>query len=250
MEQKILYEDNHLLVVEKGQNIPTQSDASGDPDELSLMKNYLRETYHKPGNVYLGLVHRLDRPTGGVMVFAKTSKAASRLSDQLRSHAMRRVYLAAVSGKTPLSGSLEDYLLKDSRTNQSRVVSKETPGAKLARLRFLTLEQLHDMSLVAVQLQTGRSHQIRVQMAASGHPLIHDVKYNRNTTTGQLALYSCSLCLIHPTTKEPLQFVCPPPQTDPWTSFPAFLYEKESLLSLDQRLQIDTGSSDVIMNSF
>lgn len=250
MDPNILYEDNHLLVVEKAQNVPTQSDISGDPDQLSMMKNYIRETYHKPGNVYLGLVHRLDRPTGGVMVFAKTSKAASRLSDQLKTHQMRRVYLAAVSGKMPLSGNLEDYLLKDGRTNQSRVVSKDTPGAKLARLRFITLEQLRDSSLVAVQLQTGRSHQIRVQMAAFGHPLIRDVKYNRETTTGNLALYSCSLFLVHPTTKEPLRFVCPPPKEEPWTSFPSFLYEKDSLLSLDQKLQIDTNCANDIMNSF
>ncbi|MBR3195307.1 MAG: RluA family pseudouridine synthase [Clostridia bacterium] len=246
----IIYEDNHLLIAEKPQNIPAQADSSGDADFLGMLKDYLKETYHKPGNVYLGLVHRLDRPTGGVMVFAKTSKAAGRLSEQLRTHALHRIYLAVTDGQTPSSGTLCDYLLKDERSNQSRVVPSSCPGAKKAVLHYVRLDSSGTRSLIAVRLETGRSHQIRVQMAEAGFPLVHDVKYNPHTTTGPLALWSSVLTLTHPTTRETHVFLCPPPEKEPWTEFASSYYKEDALLSADRQLQIDTKRPDAIMNSF
>ena len=132
---KILFEDNHIIVVEKTPNIPSQSDKTGDIDMLTLVKQYIKEKYNKPGNVYLGLVHRLDRPVGGIMIFAKTSKAASRLSDEVREKVFKKKYLAVVDGKIEKTkGSLENYLYKDERNNMSKVVNKDKKNAKLAKL--------------------------------------------------------------------------------------------------------------------
>ena len=138
---KILFEDNHIIVVEKKPNIPSQADKTEDMDMLTLVKQYIKEKYNKPGNVYLGLVHRLDRPVGGIMIFAKTSKSASRLSDQVREKVFKKKYLAVVDGKiNPEQGTLEDYLYKDERHNMSKVVKKDKKNAKIAKLDYKVLK--------------------------------------------------------------------------------------------------------------
>lgn len=219
----VLYEDNHLLIVQKPQNMPAQSDSSGDPDLLTVLKAYVKKKYNKPGDVYLGLVHRLDRPAGGVMAFARTSKAAARLSAQLKTRQMSRTYLAVVAGAIKEDGALCDWLWKDERSNTSRVVSEGTAGAKLARLSYRALGVCGGNTLVEVHLDTGRSHQIRVQFAHAGHPLVCDQKYNRGAERGDLALWAWKLSLEHPTKKEPMTFTCPPPDRAPWNAFAKFL---------------------------
>ncbi len=168
----VLYEDNHIIVVEKFPNIPSQQDKTGDIDMLTLVKKYIKEKYHKPGEVYLGLIHRLDRPVGGVMVFARTSKAAARLSEQVRNKVFKKTYLTIVDGRLePSSDTLEDYLIKNERTNLSKVTKPETKNAKLAKLDYETIkydEQLN-LSVLKIKLYTGRHHQIRVQLSSRGH---------------------------------------------------------------------------------
>lgn len=217
----ILYEDNHLLVVVKPPNLLSQGDATGDPDLLSLLKDFLKEKYNKPGNVYLGLVHRLDRPVGGVMVLAKTSKAAARLSEQIREGKFGRSYLAVVHGHPKkLSGRLATYLLKDRQKNLVQVVKPGTKGAQEAVLRYQVVDMTAQLSLVRIELETGRSHQIRVQMAEMGHHLVGDQRYGpRSNERQQIALWAEKIRLIHPTTKEELEFSQAPPGEKPWTEF-------------------------------
>lgn len=219
---RVIYEDNHLLVVEKPPNIPTQADESGDPDMLSLLKADLKARYQKPGNVYLGLVHRLDRPVGGVMVFAKTSKAAARLSEQVRTHQFEKTYLAVVHGiPEPSQNRLRHFLLKDAATNTSRTVSAEQDGAKEAVLDYQVVQTSETLSLVEIHLLTGRSHQIRVQMATIGHPLYGDQKYGTivNRPGQQLALWAAALAFNHPTKGEDMVFSSRPPEIFPWSLF-------------------------------
>lgn len=215
---RILYEDNHLLVVEKPVNLPVQADNSGDDDLLTLLKADLKKRHQKPGNVYLGLVHRLDRPVGGVLVFAKTSKAASRLSDVLRKREMERKYLAVVRGSLDDGGLLKHHLWKDSEKNKVHAVKSSHTGAKKAVLHYETIERKDGMSLLAIRLHTGRSHQIRVQMAASDAPLYGDQKYGQhvNRPGQQIALWAHTLSFPHPTTKEILTFESNPPSEHPW----------------------------------
>ncbi len=219
----IIYEDNHILVVVKPVNVPSQEDSTKDPDMLTLLKEYLRETYHKTGNVYLGLVHRLDRPTGGVMVFAKTSKAAERLSESLREKDMEKKYLAVLSAVPPKKrGRLENYLLKDEAKNIVSVVPMAVEGAKYAALDYLILEKKDKICLVEVKLHTGRSHQIRVQTANIGCPIVGDQKYagNKYVKANQLALWSTELRFTHPTKKEIMVFRAFPDDTVfPWNEF-------------------------------
>mgnify|MGYP005774920777 FL=1 len=216
---KVIYEDNHIIVVEKIPNIPSQSDKTGDMDMLTLVKQYLKEKYQKPGNVYVGLIHRLDRPVGGVMIFAKTSKAASRLSNQVREKVFQKVYLAVVDGRPEKDkGILEDYLYKDERNNMSRVVRENKKNAKYAKLEYEVLyyHQLKNLSLVKVHLYTGRHHQIRVQLANSGHSIFGDNKYGTRGKGKQIALWAYQLTIEHPITKEKLQFVDLPEKIGTW----------------------------------
>ena len=200
---KILYEDNHVLVVVKPINMPVCSDSSGDLDLLSYLKSYLKEKYNKPGNVYLGLIHRLDRPVGGVMVFAKTSKAASRLSDQVRTGKVNKRYYAVICGNLSGSGEFHDKLLKDSKTNMVRVDS----SGKDSSLKYNVLWNKNNYSLVDIELITGRSHQIRVQFSSRGYPLFGDQRYNKSSKVGeQIALFSYYLSFIHPITHEVMEF--------------------------------------------
>jgi 23S rRNA pseudouridine1911/1915/1917 synthase len=206
---KVLYEDNHLLVVIKPQGIPTQADSSGDTDMLTLCKQYIKEKYNKPGEVYLGIVHRLDRPVGGVMVFARTSKAAARLSEQIRKGEFKKTYICMCEGK-PKGGKMEHYLRKDFKDNKVKVVSQDTEGAKYSLLKYEVIGFKDNIATCQVDLITGRSHQIRIQFAASGYPLINDMKYNKKAKPGNwIALYSKSIAFEHPTKKEPVEFSAP-----------------------------------------
>ena len=213
----VIYEDNHLLVVEKPINVPVQADKSGDEDLLTMLKKYLKEKYNKPGDVYLGLVHRLDRPVGGVMVFAKTSKAASRLSKQVQKHEFKKIYMAVIEGKVSESGTFKDKLKKDEKTNITRV----SEDGKEAELSYNLIGFVNNLSLVRISLKTGRSHQIRVQFASRKIPLYGDQKYNPNAVKDQIALFASKLEFKHPITKEVMSFELPLPERYPFTLFKA-----------------------------
>lgn len=222
MKIPILYEDNHLLIVEKPVNIPVQGDSSGDMDLLNILKNDIKIRYQKPGNVYLGLVHRLDRPVGGAIVFAKTSKAASRLSDMIRKNTIERKYIAVVHGKPKKQkAQLTHYLLKDEKKNKVSVVSPEHPKGKKAILDYEVIESKEGYSLLAVKLHTGRPHQIRVQLSSIGHPIYGDQKYgeHKNKPGQQIALWANAIELEHPVRKEPLEVNSLPPNHFPWNIF-------------------------------
>lgn len=218
----IVFEDNHLLVVIKPQNVPSQKDSSGDKDMQTLCKEYLKQKYQKPGDAFVGIVHRLDRPTGGLMVFAKTSKCAERLSAQIRDGALQKEYLATVVGKPKYNSNyLVNYLKKDEAKNIVQVVPQLETGAKKAEMKYQVLAQTEKLSLVRCNLLTGRSHQIRVQMATIGCPVFGDVKYKGDIVKGwNLALWSYKLCFEHPVTHKMLTFICYPPEDEmPWKYF-------------------------------
>ncbi|MBO5525776.1 MAG: RluA family pseudouridine synthase [Clostridia bacterium] len=221
-ELVILYEDNHIIVVMKPQNVASCGDESGDENLLDMIKEYLKVTYEKTGNVYVGLVHRLDRPTGGVMVYAKTSKAASRLSEQMREGDFEKKYLTVLCG-TPEEErkTLVNYLKKNSVNNMVYLCPPTTDGAKLASLEYKVLESKGKYCLTEVCLHTGRSHQIRVQMSGIGNPVFGDMRYGgQNAQKGKLALWAYSLSFTHPVTKERLKFVVEPPKDEiPWKAF-------------------------------
>ncbi|WP_077324178.1 RluA family pseudouridine synthase [Virgibacillus siamensis] len=222
MSIPILYEDNHLLVVEKPVNVPVQGDQSGDEDMHTLLKKDLKIRYQKPGNVYLGLVHRLDRPVGGVMVFAKTSKAASRLSDAVRRNAFTKTYMAVVRGiLSEKNKRLEHFLYKDRRENKVYAVSSNHKQAKKALLEYEVIGEKDSLCQLRINLITGRPHQIRVQLAESGHPLYGDQKYGQhvNKKGQQIALWSHKLAFEHPTKKEMMEFTSNPPEASPWDMF-------------------------------
>ena len=219
---KAVYEDNHLLVAVKPQGQLTQSDETGDLSLQDECKQYIKEKYQKPGEVYLGLVHRLDRPVGGLVAFARTSKAASRLSEQLRTHHMEREYLAVVEGESlPAEGTLCDWLLQDEKTGLVRTVPAGTPGAKEARLHYERLGAREGTALVHLRLETGRKHQIRVQLSHLGYPICFDMRYGHGERGRDIALFGAVLRLTHPTRKEDMTFTARPEN-------PAFRpYEKE-----------------------
>ena len=213
---KIIYEDNHLLVVEKPQNVLVQADNTNDLDLLTSLKKYIKEKYNKPGEVYLGLVHRLDRPVGGVMVFARTSKSASRLSNMIRIDEFEKNYLAVVEGMLPEEGVFEDYLLKLENENRT-IVDK---NGKYSKLSYKLLGFKDGLSLVKIKLETGRSHQIRVQFSSRGYALWGDQKYNSKAKVGeQIALWAYELRFKHPVRDEIMDFKCNPPLKYPWTLF-------------------------------
>ncbi len=213
----IIYEDNHVLVVEKPVNILVQADDTHDKDLLSILKEDIKKRYQKPGNVYLGLVHRLDRPVGGIMVFAKTSKAASRLSEQVRNHQIQKKYYAIVEGNLDKKqGTLRDYLKKNEKLNKVFI----DRSGKESILNYLVVDSKENYSLVDIDLKTGRSHQIRVQFSSRNHPLYGDQKYNKNSKIGeQIALYAYELSFYHPITKDKMTFNKKPSRTFPWSLF-------------------------------
>lgn len=216
---KVIYEDNHIIVVEKPANIPSQGDKTGDLDMLTIIKAYLKEKYNKPGNVYLGLVHRLDRPVGGVMVFAKTSKAAARLSEQVREKVFKKKYLVIVNGKfEEKKGTLKDYLLKNERLNKSRVVEEGTKNSKYAELDYevLKYDKEQNLSLLKINLHTGRHHQIRVQLSSRDHSIYGDAKYNGRGSARQLYLWAYELTIQNVISKEEMTVTSIPEKEKAW----------------------------------
>ncbi|MDO5568535.1 MAG: RluA family pseudouridine synthase [bacterium] len=216
-ELKIIYEDNHIIVIDKLPNVPVQADISNDKDIQTILKQYLKDKYNKPGNVYLAIVHRLDRPVGGLMVLAKTSKAAARLSKQIREKTFIKTYYAVVQNNIANEGTLTDYLIKNKKDNISYVTSKDK--GKLAILNYKKVATINNLSLLEINLITGRSHQIRVQFSSRNNPLYADYKYNFSKTKDNIALFAKGLSFIHPTTKEKMIFDIPLPNRYPFTLF-------------------------------
>lgn len=213
----VRYVDNHLLVVEKPAGMLSQADHTGDVDILTIMKDWVGRKYNKPGNVYLGLVHRLDRPASGLMVLARTSKAAARLTAQFKQRTVEKRYMAWVEGTPPQRASWDDHLVKEDR--EVRVVDAGAPGAKHARLDLETIHSDGGRSLVVIQLHTGRAHQIRVQCASRGFPLVGDFRYGAGTELDgrNLALHASALALDHPTRTTRMGWTMPPPASWPST---------------------------------
>ncbi|MBR5943754.1 MAG: RluA family pseudouridine synthase [Lachnospiraceae bacterium] len=217
---KILYEDNHIIVAIKPAGVLSQSDGSNAPDMLTIIKAYIKEKYQKPGEVYLGLVHRLDRPVSGVMVFARTSKAASRLSEQIRQRKVDKIYRCVVTGVLEGEGRLENFISKDEAKNIVTVSDTEKPGFKASYLDYKAIGTKDGLTLAEVKLGTGRSHQIRAQMAHSGHPLIGDQKYGKkDERTKDIALEAYKLSFEHPVKREFITFEAPIPSEFPWNLF-------------------------------
>lgn len=215
----VIYEDNHVIVVKKPVNIPSQQDKTEDLDMLTIIKKYIKEKYNKPGDVYLGLVHRLDRPVGGVMVFAKTSKAASRLSESIRNKEFNKWYLVIADGKfEEKKGVLEDYLLKNEKTNTSKVVKEGTKNAKFAKLEYEVVKYNEEinLSVLKVKLDTGRHHQIRLQLASRNHSICGDQKYGTRGRGKQISLWAYKLEFPHPITKEMMSFELEPEHIGSW----------------------------------
>lgn len=228
----IIYEDNHLLVVVKPPNMPVQADSSGDLDMLTALKGYIKDKYAKPGEVFLGLCHRLDRPVGGVMVLCCTSKSAERLTRQFAQHTVDKVYLCAVRGAPESVLVLEDWLVKDAH-GMVRVVAPDAPGAKLARLEATPLARAGELTLMQVRLFTGRSHQIRVQLSHAGYPLWGDNRYGGGQPGQQIALWATHLALDHPTQRDRRMFDCPPPEAEPWQRWRICV--KDGIISAEER---------------
>lgn len=218
----VLYEDNHVIVVLKPQNVPCCEDESKDKDLLTVVKEYIKVKENKPGNVYVGLVHRLDRVTGGVMVFAKSSKAASRLSEQMREGDFEKKYMAVLV-KIPEESTavLRHYVKKNPVNNMVYVCGQTVEGAKFCELEYRILQTEKGLALAKVILHTGRTHQIRVQTAAIGCPVFGDMRYGgEKAVKGNLALWATSLSFTHPVSKERLVFkVEPPIDKAPWNIF-------------------------------
>ena len=229
----IIFEDNHLLVVVKPQNVPVCPDESGDLDLLTMLKQYRKNKEKKVGEAYLGLVHRLDRVTGGAMVFAKTSKCAERLSEAIREREMGKKYLAVLCGEpNEKKGTLVHHLLKNEKENIVEVVPMATEGAKRAELNYRVLSSVKGYSLVEVDLVTGRSHQIRAQFASLNTPVFGDAKYGGDKTpkAPYIALWAAELRLTHPVSKENMVFrVYPPTDTVPWKAF-----KMDNILEIDR----------------
>ena len=206
---EIVYEDNHIIVVRKESGEIVQGDKTGDKPMVEYLKDYIKEKYHKPGNVFCGVVHRIDRPVAGLVVFARTSKALTRLNEMLRKGEIHKTYWALVEGRvSQTEGELTDRLLSDGRLNKTRVVSEGTPDAKLSRLRYRTVAVGDRYSLLEITLLTGRKHQIRAQLSAMGHPIKGDLKYGarRSNAGGGISLVAKHLEFIHPVSKERMDF--------------------------------------------
>ncbi len=216
----VIYEDNHILVVNKAAGLLVQGDQTGDESLVDIAKRYIKDKYQKPGNVFLGLVHRLDRPTTGVIVLARTSKALTRLNQQFKDRLTKKVYRAVVSGSPEPKARLEHFLRKNSSQNKSFHYPKNTLNTKHAILRYRYIEQLRSYHVLEIELETGRHHQIRAQLAAVGLHIKGDLKYGakRPNQNGSIHLHAQSLALAHPTTKEEMKFIAPYPDDVIWNS--------------------------------
>ena len=209
----VIFEDNHLLVVCKAAGLVTQGAAPGQTSVIDLARQYLKQKYHKPGNVYLGIVSRLDAPATGVLVLARTSKAASRLAEQFRTGRVAKTYWAVVQGHPePASGECVDWIRKDDRQHRMSVTKSSDRSAQQARLTYRTLAVRQEVTVLEIDLKTGRKHQIRLQLAHRGHPILGDTKYGatRGFAAG-IGLHSRRLVLEHPVRREPLTIQAPCP---------------------------------------
>ena len=218
----VVYEDNHIIIVNKRASEIVQGDKTGDTPLSETVKLYLKEKYHKPGNVFLGVTHRLDRPVSGLVVFAKTSKALARINEQFRKGEVHKTYWAIVKNRPPHDeGELVGWLVKNERQNKSYAYDREVPGAKKAVLRYRLIAASQQYFLLEVRLLTGRHHQIRCQLAHMGCPIKGDLKYGaaRSNPDGSICLHSRSVCLVHPVSKETIEVVAPVPDGVLWNSF-------------------------------
>lgn len=231
MNPQIVFEDNQIIVLIKPYNIPVQADDSKDEDLLTITKSFIKQRDNKPGNVFLGLVHRLDRPTGGIMVFAKTSKAANRLTKQLKEQHLKKHYLCVINGlPQQKTGHLITYLKKDAATNTVKIVPKLEQGAKEAVLDYQVIASKNNLSLLDVNLITGRSHQIRVQMSGQLNcPLYGDFKYGDKQHKCNLALWAYQLNLVHPVSKQNMVYKVAPDYSN--TAFKLFEQEIERFIN-------------------
>lgn len=222
LEERILFEDNHLLIVNKLPSEIVQGDKTGDVCLLDDVKSYIKETYNKPGNVYAGLVHRIDRPVSGAVIFAKTSKALSRMTLKIKEREFKKTYLAIVKNKPPKdTDELSDYMIKNENQNKSYIVKSDTKGAKLAQLRYRVIGSSDSYYLLEVELITGRHHQIRAQLAHMGCPIKGDLKYGfpRSNPDASISLHAYKLEFEHPTTKNIINIKAPQPTGKPWECF-------------------------------
>ncbi len=218
----ILFEDNHLLVVNKSPSEIVQGDKTGDTPLSERLKEYLKAKYHKPGNVFMGVVHRLDRPVSGALVFAKTGKALARLNESVRNREMKKIYWAVVKQRPPKDAdTLVHYLKKNEKQNKSYAKNGPVDGYKKAELRYRLLSSSDTYFLLEVELITGRHHQIRVQLSAMGCPIKGDLKYgfSRSNSNGSIHLHSRTLSFIHPVRKEVITFDAPAPDDPVWNAF-------------------------------
>ncbi|MCH5235440.1 MAG: RluA family pseudouridine synthase [Muribaculaceae bacterium] len=211
---EILYEDNHIIIVNKAPGEIVQGDKTGDTPLSELLKQYIKEKYNKPGNVFCGVVHRIDRPVGGVVIFAKTSKALERLNKMLREGEIHKTYWALVEGKPENSeGSLRNFLKSDGRINKTFISTEKDPDAKESILSYKTIANGDRYSILEIELLTGRKHQIRAQLSAIGHPIKGDLKYGakRSNPDGSISLLARKIEFIHPVSKQPICIEAPIP---------------------------------------
>lgn len=217
----VLYEDNHLIVVNKRVGDLVQGDKTGDTPLSDIVKAYLKKKYNKPGEVFLGVVHRLDRPTTGLVLFARTSKALERMNAQFSNRETQKTYWAAVKNTPPkVQDTLIHFLVRNPKNNTSKAHVKEVPGSKRASLDYTILKKLERYSVLEIELHTGRHHQIRAQLAAIGCPIKGDLKYgfDRSNPDGGIHLHARKLAFIHPVTKEAVKLVAPTPQDPIWNA--------------------------------
>lgn len=222
IEDRILFEDNHLLIVNKLPSEIVQGDKTGDVCLLDDVKSYIKDTYNKPGNVYAGLVHRIDRPVSGAVIFAKTSKALSRMTIKVKEREFSKTYLAIVKNKPPKDeDELSNYMIKNEAQNKSYIVDSKTKGAKLAQLRYRVVGTSESYHLLEVELITGRHHQIRAQLAHIGCPIKGDLKYGfpRSNADASISLHAYRIRFEHPTLKKPIDIIAPRPGGMPWDAF-------------------------------
>lgn len=219
IEKRILYEDNHLFVINKNSGELVQGDKTGDVPLIENIKQLIKVRDKKPGNVYLGLIHRLDRPTSGVLIFAKTSKALSRMNEMFKTRDVEKLYWAIVEGKVEQKFErLEHYLRKNQKKNLVTVFTQPTKDAKKAILEYKVLGELDNYTLLEIDLYTGRSHQIRSQLSFIGNPIKGDLKYGskRSNRDGSISLHARKISFIHPVSKETIEIIAQPPKDKIW----------------------------------
>lgn len=223
---EIIYEDNHIIVVNKSVAEIVQMDKTNDPSLEMHLKTYIKEKYHKPGEVFIGVVHRIDRPVSGLVLFARTSKALTRLNDMFQEKSIEKIYWAIVKNKpSELKGTLIHYITRNTKTNKAYCYPKEVPGSKKCVLHYRTLASSDKYHLLEINLETGRHHQIRCQLAAIGCPIKGDLKYGspRSNADGGISLHSRKLSFVHPVKAEKMSFIAPLPDESLWKAFDEIL---------------------------